>query len=78
MIKINLIRQKRKKKKKVNYDLLFFLSIILFIILVFSFHKTVLVSQKHQLEEDVRNAQMEIAKLKEGTPNEGRYCCKSP
>ena len=64
MIKINLIRQKRKKKKKINYDLLFFLSIILFIVLVFSFHKTVLVSKKHQLEEDVRNAQMEIAKLK--------------
>jgi type IV pilus assembly protein PilN len=64
MIKINLIRQKRKKRKRVNYDLLFFLSIIVFLVVLFSFHKTVLVSKVHQLENDVRIAKKEIARLK--------------
>lgn len=64
MIKINLIRQKRKKKKKVNADVVFFLSLIVFIVALFSFHKAVLVAKRDQLKVDVRNAQAEIAMLK--------------
>lgn len=64
MIKINLIRQKRKKKKKINYDLLLILSLLVFLIAIFSFHKAVLVSKVSQLKEDIRIAQIEIAKLK--------------
>ncbi|NIO15977.1 MAG: hypothetical protein GTN70_03090 [Deltaproteobacteria bacterium] len=63
MIKINLIRQKRKRKKKINVDLVFFLSIIAFILLLFSFHKTVLVAKVSRLEDDIKKAKQEIAQL---------------
>ncbi len=64
MIKINLIRQKRKKKKRVNYDLFYLAFIVLFLLSLFSFHRAAMVGKARRLTTDIQKAQTEVAKLR--------------
>ncbi len=64
MIKINLIRVRKKKGRKVPADVVVSIFIAIFVIGLFSFHKTVLVSREMRLRKEVQQAQREVAKLK--------------
>ncbi|RMG59688.1 MAG: hypothetical protein D6713_04880 [Deltaproteobacteria bacterium] len=64
MIRINLIRVKKKKRKKIPADMLVLIFLIIFVIGLFSFHRTVLVSRANELRSEVARANREIARLK--------------
>jgi Tfp pilus assembly protein PilN len=64
MIKINLIRQKRKKRREVNYGLVYGLSMAVFLVGLFSFHRTALVGKQRGLERDIQKAKQEITRLR--------------
>jgi type IV pilus assembly protein PilN len=63
MIRINLIRGKRKKKKELNIDVLYFLLPLLVLVGILVFHRSV-VGKIGQLDTDIRNANAEVARLK--------------
>jgi len=63
MIRINLIRGKRKKKKEFNADALYLLLPLLVIVGVLLFHRSVSGTIEN-LHTDIRKANVEVARLK--------------
>jgi type IV pilus assembly protein PilN len=63
MIRINLIRGKRKKKKELNIDVLYFLLPLLVLVGILVFHRSVS-GKIEQLDTDIRKANAEVARLK--------------
>ena len=63
MIRINLIRGKRKKRKELNIDLLYFLLPLLVFVGILVFHGSVSGKIK-QLDTDIGKANAEVARLK--------------
>jgi len=63
MIRINLIRGKRKKKKEFNVDALYILLPLLVIVGVLLFHRSVSGTIEN-LHTDIRRANTEVARLK--------------
>ena len=63
MIRINLIRGKRKKKKEFNVDVVYLLLPLLVIVGVLLFHRSVSGTIEN-LHTDIRRANAEVARLK--------------
>jgi type IV pilus assembly protein PilN len=63
MIRINLIRGKRKKRKEFNVDVLYLLFPLLVIAAVLLFHRSV-TGRIENLNADIGRAQAEVARLK--------------
>jgi type IV pilus assembly protein PilN len=63
MIRINLIRGKRKKKKELNVDLLYLLLPLLVIVIVFALYRSASGTIEN-LHTDIRKANVEVARLK--------------
>ena len=63
MIRINLIRGKRKKRKELNIDVLYLLLPLLVLVGILVFHRSVS-GKIGQLETDIGKANAEVARLK--------------
>jgi Tfp pilus assembly protein PilN len=63
MIRINLIRGKRKKRKELNLDFLYFLVPVAVALAVFFFHRT-FSERKDALQSEIGQANQTIARLK--------------
>ncbi len=63
MIRINLIRGKRKKRKEFNVDALYLLIPLVVIVGVLLFHRSV-AGKIEKLNTDIRQANVEVARLK--------------
>jgi len=63
MIRINLIRGKRKKRKELNIDVLYFLLPLLVFVGILVFHRSVS-GKIVQLDTDIGKANAEVARLK--------------
>lgn len=63
MIRINLIRGKRKKRKDVNLEFLYLIIPLLVLVGLFFFHRTV-TGRIEQLKANIQKANAEIARLK--------------